>query len=478
MNNGYIGNGYGGKKFNKSRIIIVFAVVILAITGVGFGFSYGIKKFKNSSSNSAGSVAANNGVKNNDAKGVIESAEYMAKGYDYDGAIALIQSQADYNSKQEYQEAVQKFQNEKAQCVPVDVTKVPHIFYHSLVNEPSRTFDVQKLGAAYANGHQTWMVTTQEFDNITKALYDNGYVYVRLRDLVVETKNADGTVTFEKNTNLLLPRDKKAVVLSIDDLSYYHTYEKGGYPNRLIVDENGKPKCEYTNSSGETSIGDYDVVPRLNTFLEEHPDGAYKNARGLIAMTGYNGVFGYRTDVAYKTGERLGSDQKAWLAAHPDFNWDTDVAEAKKVAQAIKDSGWEFASHTWGHISVTGKSAEDLKIDDQKWKNTVENIIGPVDTIIFAHGNDISNHKDYSADNQAFQYYKSSGYNYFCNVDASNLYWNQFRSNYIRQARINLDGLTLNRAISGKTKVLDNLFDANAVYDSRRPAFAAVAGKE
>ena len=30
-------------------------------------------------------------------------------------------------------------------------------------------------------------MTTEEFDKITQQMYDNGYVFVRLRDLVVET---------------------------------------------------------------------------------------------------------------------------------------------------------------------------------------------------------------------------------------------------------------------------------------------------
>ena len=37
-------------------------------------------------------------------------------------------------------------------------------------------------------------------------------------------------------------RSKKAVVLSVDDLSYYHSYQKAGYPDKLILDENGDVK--------------------------------------------------------------------------------------------------------------------------------------------------------------------------------------------------------------------------------------------
>lgn len=40
-------------------------------------------------------------------------------------------------------------------------------------------------------------------------MYDNGYVLVRLRDLVVETTDADGTVHFTPNTELKLPAGKK-----------------------------------------------------------------------------------------------------------------------------------------------------------------------------------------------------------------------------------------------------------------------------
>lgn len=71
-------------------------------------------------------------------------------------------------------------------------------------------------------------------------------------------------------------------------------------------------------------------------------------------MTGYNGVLGYRTDIAYKTGENLQDDQKKFLEDNPDFDYDQDVADATKVADAMKAEGWEFASHTWGHMNATG----------------------------------------------------------------------------------------------------------------------------
>ncbi len=408
---------------------------------------------------------------------ILADAAYIAAGYDYDGAIALLQTINGYESDTEITGLIAQYTQERDACVAIDPNNVPHIFYHSLMNDTSRALNVEVLGQGAVDGQNAWMTTVEEFDKITQQMYDNGYVFVRLRDLVVETVDENGNIVYEPNMNLKLPVGKKPVVLSIDDLSYYHSYKAAGYPNKLVLDENGKVKCEYTDASGNTTIGDYDVVPRLNTFLEEHPDGAYKGARGLIAMTGYNGVFGYRTDVAYKTGEKLGWDQQEWLDEHPDFNWDTEVAEATKIADAIKESGWEFASHTWGHLSVTNKSVDALKTDNEKWVNTVGNIVGEVDTIIFAHGNDIGDWRDYSADNEKYQYYKSAGYNFFCNVDGSTYSWVQIRDNYVRQGRLNLDGYMLYKSATGQTDVLDDMFTASEVFDSRRPTPVTANGQ-
>lgn len=414
---------------------------------------------------------------NAEGTSVLEQARLLAMGYDYDGAIELLKTVPSYESDPEITAAISEFEQTKASCVPVDVTTVPHIFYHSLINDTDRAFDVSVLGQSQVDGMNAWMTTVEEFDKITQALYDNGYVYVRLRDLVVETTDADGNVSFAPNTNLLLPPGKKAIVLSIDDLSYYHSYEAAGYPEKLVLDENGDVKCKYISADGTEHIGDYDVVPRLNTFLEEHPDGAYKGARGLIAMTGYNGVFGYRTDSDYETQQHLMEDQRKWLDEHPDFDRATEIEEATVIADAIKASGWEFASHTWGHLSVTNKTVEELRIDNEKWVNNVQNIVGPVDTIIFAHGNDIGDWQGYTEDNEKYQYFKSAGYNFFCNVDGSVPYWVQITEDYVRQGRINLDGYMLYRASQGETTVLDNLFTASEVFDSRRPTPVVANGE-
>lgn len=400
----------------------------------------------------------------NDKTAAMEEAEYLAATYDYDGAIEKLNSVEGAAEDSEIAAKIAEYQSIKDSCVPVNMNEVTHIFYHSLVVDPERGFAGDDSLAA---GFKQWMTTVDEFNKITQAMYDNGYVLVRLRDLVTQTTDANGNVHFVPNTELKLPQGKKAFVMSMDDLSYYHSYDGRGIASKLVLDENGKPTCEYVQADGTTVTGAYDYIPLLDQFIAEHPDASYKGAKGMIALTGYNGILGYRTDIAYKTRENLTSDQQAWLDAHPDFNWDNECAEAKKVADAIKADGWEFASHTWGHIRIGDASLERIQTDTEKWRTYVEPLVGPTDTIIFAHGQDLSDWHDYSGENEKFNYLKSQGYNFYCNVDSTQ-YFLQIRDNYVRQGRRNLDGYRLWNDVHGEKNRTSDLFDASQILDPRR----------
>ena len=87
---------------------------------------------------------------------------------------------------------------------------------------------------------------------------------------------------------------------------------------------------------GTVSTGSYDLVPLLNDFIEEHPDFSYRGARAILAFTGYEGILGYRTAFSY--------------AENPDYEAEREKAAA--VAQALREQGWEMASHSWGHLHL------------------------------------------------------------------------------------------------------------------------------
>ena len=397
----------------------------------------------------------------------IEKAERMAASYGYDEAVEMLKGLDGWEKDQEIKTMISDIEAEKATCVPVKLEEVTHIFYHTLVVDENRAFANQE-NDPQAVGNNQWMTTVDEFNAITQEMYDRGFVMVSIHDLYEVTTDENGKELW-KPAEILLPPDKKAFVLSLDDLSYYHSYDNYGYATKLIIDENGDVMNEYTDAEGNTHIGAYDCVPLMDQFVEEHPDASYKGAKGIIALTGYNGVLGYRTDETYDYNHpRCDRHQKAWMDAHPDFTLESDREQAKKVAEAMKANGWEFASHTWGHMRVGDRSLESIKTDTEKWRANVEPIVGATDAIIFAHGQDLQGVGAYSESNEKYQYLRSQGYRIFCNVD-SNVYTTFLGQDYMRQGRRNLDGYRIYKNATGQQNNVSDLFDASKIIDPDRP---------
>ena len=56
------------------------------------------------------------------------------------------------------------------------------------------------------------------------------------------------------------------------------------------------------------------------------------------------------------------------------------------MARVLKENGWEFASHSWGHKNMYEKSFDFIKRDTQRWLDEVEPLIGSTDILIFPFG--------------------------------------------------------------------------------------------
>ena len=388
-------------------------------------------------------------------KKVLTTAKTRATQYDYDGAISLLQNDNAYVRNVHFQEAAEKYQKKKDKCVAWSPEQVTHIFYHSLIVDTSKAFD----GDYKQDGYNQVMTTMEEFNKITQIMYDEGYVMVNLYDLAELDENGN-----MKAKEIYLPKGKTPFVLSQDDVCYYHSQDGDGIATKLVVDEDGKVRNEYVQDDGSTVVGDYDVVPLIDRFVEEHPDFAYHGHKGIVALTGYNGILGYRTDISYQTRpDDLNDDKKAWLNAHPDFDLETERAGAKEVADAMKAEGWTFASHTWGHKNMSTVSMERLETDTQNFKENIDPLIGGTDIIIFAFGADINTGGEYTG-NEKFDYLKSQGYDYYCNVD-SNQYFVQITDQYFRMGRRNVDGYRMYY----NPEMLADLFDVSQVFDPSRP---------
>lgn len=385
-------------------------------------------------------------------------ANLLATQYDYDGAIALLQSQPGFGKSNELKSLANSYMQTKNTCVSYPVDQITHVFFHSLVVDDARAFDGDEDSA----GYNQVMTTLSEFNGIIQQMYDKGYVMVSLNDMC--EIHDDGTVSKKE---IYLPPGKIPFVLSQDDCSYYHYMQDDGFPQKLVLTDDGQIKNSLLQDDGNVSLGDYDVVPLIDTFVREHPDFSYHGHKGILALTGYEGVLGYRTDEVYKTREegRVTEYQQKFFDENPDFDYDKECEQAKAVADAMKEEGWEFASHTWGHIAPLQHSLDDVKRDTERWQNNVAPIVGNTDVLIFAFGADIGDWHPYTHDNEYFSYYKSQGFDIYCNVDGSTTYWVQFGNDFMRQARRNLDGYRMYY----NPELVSDLFDVSSVWDSNRP---------
>lgn len=395
-----------------------------------------------------------------DISRLISQADRLALGYDYDKAIELINSSELDKSEARMQDALSRYESAKAALVPADMNKITHVFFHTLVMDTSKAFD----GDTDSGGYNSVMTTRDEFIKILESMYEKGYVLVRIHDIAYEAPDENGGTHFVKG-NIMLPEGKKPFVMSQDDVCYYPYMDGDGFASRIVIGEDGKPTCEMTMDDGTVSTGSYDLVPLLEDFIQEHPDFSYKGARAIIAFTGYEGILGYRTASSY--------------AESPTYQADRE--QAAKVAQCLRDNGWELASHSWGHLQLgVAKNPEDgfaiseerFRTDTDKWEAEVESLIGPTDILLYPYGNDIAQWHPYKEDNPRFTYLESKGFRYFCNVDASTPYWMQMGSNYLRMARRNLDGYRLYEDMiqtDPAKKRLTDLFDAAEIFDSARP---------
>lgn len=398
---------------------------------------------------------------------VLGQAQRYAAMYDYDTAIALMESALEAGENEEYQEAVEMFKEEQKKLVKwADNTAIPHIFFHTLVNDTALAFD----GDYDSGNYNQVMTTVDEFNAIIQEMYDRGYVLVSIYDIAAPVTQEDGSIKLVKQ-NIYLPEGKKPFVLSQDDVSYYEYMMDDGFPNRLVVQEDGTVTCELDKEDGTSVRGSFDLIPLLEDFIALHPDFSYKGARGIIALTGYNGLFGYRTsEYNYGTTD---TEHSGYVRNNPNIEQDRETA--KQVAEALKDMGWLFATHGWGHKAMGQAAYDSFVWDIDKWMEEVVPIIGTTDIVIYPNGDDIGSWRLYTDENQSddakakYNYLESLGFKYFCNVDGSKEYWVQISSDFVRMGRRNLDGTRMYEAVVGYRDLLSDLFDAKEVFDPARP---------
>lgn len=364
---------------------------------------------------------------------LLSQAEALAAEFDYDGAIAKLDSFS--GDVTEFPQLVAKrdeYVLSKSQLVAWDdPNQILNLTFQMLIADPQRAFNDDMFSYSFTRN----FLTTAEFSAILEELYSNGYILISPEDFIVYN---DADKSYSTKT-VYLPKGKKPLILTQTNVNY-HTYltdsdgdklpDKGGcgFASKLIFDENGKLTCEYVDANGQTHVGPYDMIPILNEFVEHHPDFSFRGSKAVVAVTGYDGLFGYRTNAAAKG--TFGVDA-----------YEIEVEMAGKIAQALRDDGYTLACYTYENESYKKFTATQIKADMNGWVNEVVPILGPIDIFVFAQDDIADPNTPYSGDK--YTILRDLGFGIYMGFTKEGQPWVYESTEYIRQGRLTLSPNTL-----------------------------------
>lgn len=338
---------------------------------------------------------------------------------------------------------------------------IQHLFFHPVISYPEVCFSgrssseyLEKLKATYPyqtypnlysqlsstwgnlDGLDDWMLTADEYKKILQSLYDKGYILMRIEDIWSEYTNESGQVRMQRNT-IQVPEGKIPMVFSFDDVNYYPYMVTQGFTHKLVL-KDGEIWAwgidPHTNE--EVFSRDLDAITILDDFIKEHPDFSMNGAKGLIALTGYHGILGYRTQSDRYTTEAA----QLHNARRP-----YEIEAVKPIIARLKETGWTFGSHTWGHISLASSGMSTVQNDTERWLDEVGSLVGPTTILIYPHGARPDG-KDQGTPGPIFEYLHGKGFRVFASVGIDSYAQIKTTLPAVICDRLHPDGTTLRRS--------------------------------
>jgi peptidoglycan/xylan/chitin deacetylase (PgdA/CDA1 family) len=355
---------------------------------------------------------------------ILDEAGLLFRGYFYEEALALLGEDESLINDETI--ALEMLISKEKDDLVLFEGDFKHIFFHSLILYPEHLFpNVNTPTGGYNEGFSY----QRELERMLPQLLDRGYVLYDIN--MIFSKDENGEM---QQRDVYLPPGKRPLVLSIDDPSYHYGV---GFAHRVILDENGDIATEVITPSGETIITyDGDVELMVDSFVREHPEFSFRGAKGIIASTGYMGIFGY------------------------DLKTEESRQAAIAVSEKMKSNGWLFASHSYTHNRTNywgpGSNADSIRYDTRRWREEIEPIIGRTNIFIAPFG--------YTLRGEAMQVIIDNGYDIYCNVDLAQRV--SVYPDYALMGRVEIGGYALSRW--GDTLTRD-FFDVATVKDAYRP---------
>jgi hypothetical protein len=349
----------------------------------------------------------------------IKEADALAAQYFYDEALEAL---SDPEIADETVSAkIKEIEAAKASLVNYE-GDIKHIFFHSLILYPEVVFRDKKTPMG---GYNAGFSTKAEFEKMLPQLYERGYV---LYDLNECYEKVDGVMTRKE---ILLPPGKQPLILSVDDVAY--AYGSGFALNLTAKDDGSLVNLVKTPGGEIVEMEDGDVFGVLEKFVREHPDFSYKGHKGTLALTGFQGAFGFSLET------------------------EDGQAEIMKTAAALRARGWNFASHSYTHnrnnyFGPNSKPA-NIQYDTNKWMAKVAPYIGQTRLFIAPFG--------YRVRQPGLQYILDAGFEIYCTV--SNKIVNELYDDYALMSRVEMSGYSMTYY---KKLLNEHFFNVDEVFDA------------
>ena len=315
---------------------------------------------------------------------------------------------------------------------------IEHLFTHCLLAYPDIAFSKNNEMREHYNQD---CITHNEFKLILEELYKNNYVLVDINDCYKVENN------IAKICEIKVPKNKKPLIFSFDDVNYDHKKLHLGMIDKLILKDN--KIMESTIIDGKEVLTDNrEFICILENFIKKNPDFSYNGAKGTINLTGYDGILGCRT-------------QKSNV-----INRDEEIQKAKEIVAYLKNNGWTFASHSYGHYHMKKISVTQFQEELESWKNEVESLVGHTNIYVYPYGEwEITD--NYGNISQKHKLLKEYGFKLFCGVGMKPFFsYLPFDKNIKEKSlfmdRKVIDGFTL----KNRTSFFKPLFDTSLVYDN------------
>lgn len=314
--------------------------------------------------------------------------------------------------------------------------EIEHLFTHCLLAFPSLALNPKNpLSTAYDRD----CLTPTEFKNLLNTLYNKNYMLVDIES-IYEVKQ-DQVV----QKTLYLPKGKKPLILSFDDVNYDSKKKNSGMVDKLILDQNNNIASYHEKT--KTISYDNEFLPILENFIKTYPDFSFKGARGVLCLTGYDGILGYKTQ-----------------RSNP--NYKEEIKKVTPLVNRLKSLGWKFACHSYGHYHMKQISEYEFFKEIVNWQTEVEPIIGKTNIYVYPYGE----WEIYDSNFELTKKHKmllDAGFRFFLGVGAKN-FFNHMPLNSQQKHTLFMD----RKPIDGRTlrtfeKYYNYLFDAKEIYDNK-----------